>query len=140
LLRYDWEFMTIFLPSFSCVCKNWIVTFLMRWKCALSKAPLRYILFPLLLFASGYSKQERCFWQDGQIDQYASWTWSLKILAFSLSCITKKNQAVILLISVLYAYIHCFCAELAIYRVLHGASKNFTLSFMVQVKQLGARP
>jgi hypothetical protein len=49
-----------------------------------------------------------------------------------------KKQAVILLISMLYAYIHYFCAELALYLVLHGASKNFTLSFMVQVKQLGA--
>jgi hypothetical protein len=38
--------------------------------------------------------------------------------------------------SLLYAYIHCFYAELALYLVLHGASKNFILSFMVQVKQL----
>jgi hypothetical protein len=38
----------------------------------------------------------------------------------------------------LYAYIHCFCTEVALYLVLHGASKNFILSFMVQVKQLGA--
>jgi len=37
---------------------------------------------------------------------------------------------------VVYAYIHYFCAELALYLVLHGASKIFTLSFMVQVKFL----
>jgi hypothetical protein len=34
-----------------------------------------------------------------------------------------KKQAVILLNSMLYAYIHYFCAELALYFVLHGASK-----------------
>jgi hypothetical protein len=38
----------------------------------------------------------------------------------------------------LYAYIHCLCNELPLYLVLHGASKIFILSFMVQVKQLGA--
>jgi hypothetical protein len=37
---------------------------------------------------------------------------------------------------VIYAYIHCFYTELALYLVLHGASKNFTLSFMVQVKTI----
>jgi hypothetical protein len=49
----------------------------------------------------------------------------------------KKKQAIILLNSLLYAYIHYFCDELALYLVFHGASKNFILSFMVQVKQLG---
>jgi len=34
----------------------------------------------------------------------------------------------------LYMYIFCLYAEFAIYLVLHGASKIFTLSFMVQVK------
>jgi hypothetical protein len=42
------------------------------------------------------------------------------MLAFSLGCSTKK--IVTILFSVLYAHIHCFCAELAIYFVLHGAS------------------
>jgi hypothetical protein len=36
--------------------------------------------------------------------------------------------------SMLYMYIFCFCAKICL--VLHGASKIFTLSFMVQVKQL----
>jgi hypothetical protein len=74
------------------------------------------------LFASGYSKQERCFWQDGQIDQNASWPKNLKILALS-RLQHQKNQVVTLMNSVLCTYIHCLCSELAIYLVLHGASK-----------------
>jgi hypothetical protein len=50
----------------------------------------------------------------------------------------QKNQAVTLMNSLLYMYIHCLYAEFAICLVLHGASKNFTLSFMVKVKQFGA--
>jgi len=38
------------LPSVSYACKSWIVTFLMRSKCALSKAPLRYIFSSLTFF------------------------------------------------------------------------------------------
>jgi hypothetical protein len=33
----------------------------------------------------------------------------------------QKNQAVTLMFSVLYAYIHCFCDEISL--VLHGESK-----------------
>jgi hypothetical protein len=39
---------------------------------------------------------------------------------------------------VLYVYIHYLYAEFEICLVLHSASKIFTISFMVQVKQLGA--
>jgi hypothetical protein len=35
-------------------------------------------------------------------------------------------------------YIHCLCAEFAICLALYVQVKNFTLSFIVQVKQLGA--
>jgi hypothetical protein len=35
-------------------------------------------------------------------------------------------------------YIHCLCAEFAICLALYVQVKIFTLSFMVQVKQLGA--
>jgi ABC-type long-subunit fatty acid transport system fused permease/ATPase subunit len=35
-------------------------------------------------------------------------------------------------------YIHYLCAEFAICLALYMQVKNFTLSFMVQVKQLGA--
>jgi hypothetical protein len=35
----------------------------------------------------------------------------------------QKIQAVTLMNFVLCTYIHCLCAELAIYLVLHGASK-----------------
>jgi hypothetical protein len=39
---------------------------------------------------------------------------------------------------VLYMHILCLRAKFAKCLVLHGASKIFTLSFMVQVKQLDA--
>jgi hypothetical protein len=48
----------------------------------------------------------------------------------------QKNQAVTLMNSALYMHIFCLCAKFAICLVLHGASKIFTLSFMV--KQLDA--
>jgi hypothetical protein len=35
-----------------------------------------------------------------------------------------------------YMYIFCLCAKICL--VLHGTSKIYTLSFMVQVKQLDA--
>jgi hypothetical protein len=35
-------------------------------------------------------------------------------------------------------YIHCLCIEYAICLALYVQVKNLTLSFMVQVKQLGA--
>jgi hypothetical protein len=38
----------------------------------------------------------------------------------------------------LYMHIFCLCAKFTICLVLHGASKIFTLSFMVQVNQLDA--
>jgi hypothetical protein len=47
-----------------------------------------------------------------------------------------KNQAANLLDFALYMYIFCLCTKICL--VLHGASKIFTLSFMVQVKQLDA--
>jgi hypothetical protein len=46
----------------------------------------------------------------------------------------QKNQAVTLMNFALYMYIFCLCAKICL--ILHGASKIFTLSFMVQVKQL----
>jgi hypothetical protein len=45
----------------------------------------------------------------------------------------QKNQAVILKISVLYAYIHYFCAKLAIYHVLHGTSKTIRCCILGEV-------
>jgi hypothetical protein len=48
----------------------------------------------------------------------------------------QKNQAVTFMNSARYMYILCLCAKICL--VLHGASKIFTLSFMIQVKQLDA--
>jgi hypothetical protein len=44
-------------------------------------------------------------------------------MALSLGCSIKRIKPVTLMNYVLCTYIHYLCAELAIYLVLHGASK-----------------
>jgi hypothetical protein len=48
----------------------------------------------------------------------------------------QKNQTITFMNYARYMYIFCLCAKICL--VLYGTSKIFTLSFMVQVKQLDA--
>jgi hypothetical protein len=56
------ESLWLYLPSFYCICKNWIAHFLMRWKCTLSKTPPKVHLsfFDLLLLE--ILNKRRGFW------------------------------------------------------------------------------